>query len=1101
MGRKYMIDYYDAYKILEEGVKEKKNILSCNKEITDYVRIGSRERENCLLYDQIFKEFPNLNPNMLSEILIILDFSANKSIDGFMDIMKIKLNIKGKDIIFVDYLKSNSMSKESYLYFINEEYKERINKRISFDFDNTPGIALSKWYAYSGLCLSDCTILDSEDLKIGKDEICVIPDESKEEKINCITAISVSLLIDKMIDILDSINNQRERIIKDPKGYEDYDFEPLLIDEMIKMPKVANIYNEIMCYKKSKDFKNLSDLLREIIDFILEQKDNPLDVAQEAFDKKINNYNDIDYKSNTIKWERIYVENYLVKINFFDGEGLIDMDFANKINKYLNNNEISINDEDDYNENDDNESNDNQINSFQIRLPFIKGIVHSCDFKSFFKEKGITKIKGKFKFDSGVIKDYDVDKIKIILTESQFKAASFLKRKGLSVDHYFNILQQYDYQIGISGVEPKQKTKVRLNYQFLSTLPFENPSDIDYLTKENVERLNKMTSDESVFEALKLEDKLFSMHNDERFNPNPSGYYLYELAPNFYTKTQKFKRKRDEIYREEKKNLTIGRLQTDGVRKYLATDLLRILYKAGNLKLKFNDNIKDIDKYGFYAPNTNLNSECIVLRNPHYSRNEITILKNCNDMNKDGERSKYFGHLTGVVMVNPTSLTAERLGGADYDGDTVCILNDNQILYKVKSKIINGNKHIYPIVKIPSISQKPSLNIKSNNKLSDIHKRCINCLSNTFSSFTGQISNYAFMKTLDAYNSNDDNKMEEIAFYTVLGGLEIDSSKNGKKPNLDIMKSNKYNDDTFIQIKDVYRNRSRNYNVNTNMLYKKINEQADKSALYYNFYEISKDKMNDISNEELMEIKKSDNINLDAVAVIQAYKTLMYSYKRMKDAIGLRKNRSDKPIDKQKSREIILKELFKFIQINNYALDVNILISKFKGISIEQYLETNYHFLMNKEKRIEVLESLNCNLSRLELEMLSDFNNNGYKNLYYCIYYNKLDVIPVYKDYIPINYGSSLPNFSNLNLSNDDRKYVTSKIKMIIDDTVNQINKTNIIRNSMILGIVNNTLNKYTYNIKFEDVSRLIDVYRNDIVFSIFYDAAINYFKEGNYNE
>ena len=34
-------------------------------------------------------------------------------------------------------------------------------------------------------------------------------------------------------------------------------------------------------------------------------------------------------------------------------------------------------------------------------------------------------------------------------------------------------------------------------------------------------------------------------------------------------------------------------------------------------------------------------------------------------------REYYFGHLTDVLMVDNRVLAAERLGGADYDGDMV----------------------------------------------------------------------------------------------------------------------------------------------------------------------------------------------------------------------------------------------------------------------------------------------------------------------------------------------------------------------------------------------------------------------------------------------
>ena len=120
--------------------------------------------------------------------------------------------------------------------------------------------------------------------------------------------------------------------------------------------------------------------------------------------------------------------------------------------------------------------------------------------------------------------------------------------------------------------------------------------------------------------------------------------------------------------------MALGKLKINGTRKYLSSDLLALLYhmigrkKARSYNLKLNE---------FYCPNTTLNPRCIILRNPHYSRNEIVIMQNSYDKYK--ERNEFFGHLTGVFMVNPEAMIADRLGGADYDGDEVCILNDEGI--------------------------------------------------------------------------------------------------------------------------------------------------------------------------------------------------------------------------------------------------------------------------------------------------------------------------------------------------------------------------------------------------------------------------------------
>lgn len=257
LGERYCIknkiNYYSVERLYENGI-EKDGMLICNNIVSNYALIDTFDRENCHLFDQAKKALKNSVE--INELFIIVDFSGFGNIFKFSTFINgIQISINGKDIVFVDYLKSNSMNKKSCLYYVNKQYVELINEEIKYD--------------------------DEE-----------------------------------------------------------------------------------------------------------------------------------------------------------NGELEINNDF---------------------------------INSFQIRLPFLKGVIHSCDFKSFFKEHNITKIKGYYA--QGKTRYYDVDNLKLILTKSQFKASSFVKYMKFTIDDYFGLLEKYGYHLGISGVEPKVKNAVKLCYQFLSTLP------------------------------------------------------------------------------------------------------------------------------------------------------------------------------------------------------------------------------------------------------------------------------------------------------------------------------------------------------------------------------------------------------------------------------------------------------------------------------------------------------------------------------------------------------------------------------------------------------------------------------------------------------
>lgn len=114
-------------------------------------------------------------------------------------------------------------------------------------------------------------------------------------------------------------------------------------------------------------------------------------------------------------------------------------------------------------------------------------------------------------------------------------------------------------------------------------------------------------------------------------------------------------------------------------------------------------------------------------------------------------REYYFGHLTDVLMVDNQVLAAERLGGADYDGDMV-----KTIASPIVNQCVRKNYDTYgdkrtnmdniPLLMIPSIDSL----IRDAN---DWQAR-LETVKNTFSSRVGQISNATLNRSIIAYNEN-----------------------------------------------------------------------------------------------------------------------------------------------------------------------------------------------------------------------------------------------------------------------------------------------------------------------------------------------------------
>ena len=97
-----------------------------------------------------------------------------------------------------------------------------------------------------------------------------------------------------------------------------------------------------------------------------------------------------------------------LSINLFDGEGLITPDFSKFVSDCLKSKYNFVGDS----------------HSFQVRMPFIKGVLHEVDFNKFFVEENLfsseTPLKIKDVFDNL----RDLRKAKIILTKSMLKCSA-----------------------------------------------------------------------------------------------------------------------------------------------------------------------------------------------------------------------------------------------------------------------------------------------------------------------------------------------------------------------------------------------------------------------------------------------------------------------------------------------------------------------------------------------------------------------------------------------------------------------------------------------------------------------------------------------------
>ena len=241
---------------------------------------------------------------------------------------------------------------------------------------------------------------------------------------------------------------------------------------------------------------------------------------------------------------------------------------------------------------------------------------------------------------------------------------------------------------------------------------------------------------------------------------------------------------------------------SQGESRYLSCDLGRYLdylvslaYPGDGAK-KGND-FKPLSPGKFYAPGFRAGGKyCALFRTPHYSRNEHLIL--C-PLPKDAERARkrWFGHLCGVLMIPAEGFAAARLGGADFDGDHVSVVDDNTYVGALERALgLSGldaatrdrlGGSTLPFIQIPDAGGGSFYDWNAKATPGENRHRFAKEEFRFFRAASenrvGQFSNYAFTHGAVAYGVKPDRDKEQfVQKLAALCGMEIDAAKTGKKP-------------------------------------------------------------------------------------------------------------------------------------------------------------------------------------------------------------------------------------------------------------------------------------------------------------------------------
>ena len=265
------------------------------------------------------------------------------------------------------------------------------------------------------------------------------------------------------------------------------------------------------------------------------------------------------------KYDRIERKEDITVLGF-DGEGIISEQLARSIRKQFG----------------------GEHNSFQIRLPYIKGMLHSVDIQGFF-----AKSSAKYIIDKWGIQ-HKIGDVDIILTESMVKCLDWLNESNMSWADYWKAFERFDHALYVTGADKDDRSGyTELNYQFLNTLSLTadefRPGDLPmcYPADDHRSWLTKETERE--YYRLCCDDRYrLEFFTSKRYRRGSKERYMKELllknpkliAENYYA--DMLKKRADKVLR----NYALGKLIVAGSNRYLSGDLLDLM-----LCLKTKDSI------------------------------------------------------------------------------------------------------------------------------------------------------------------------------------------------------------------------------------------------------------------------------------------------------------------------------------------------------------------------------------------------------------------------------------------------------------------------------------------------------------------------------
>lgn len=304
-----------------------------------------------------------------------------------------------------------------------------------------------------------------------------------------------------------------------------------------------------------------------------------------------------------------------------------------------------------------------------LRNHFFKACAFKTRIKDFLKDNNAEDMIVKDVFGA----KHRLGDVKVITTES---ATKWLKFKDL-IDY-----KEWKKRINRDGsmwgiVKTDHESKLghvqQMSYQMINTLPCRYP-DISDLTKESVEYVNLLKSDDEVFLDYLEKNKTIVNHYEML-------KALYRHNPNI-SRTQWFTDERASIIRNFISRLRSGKIRVQGDNLTVCGNPYALLLYAIGEDWEYDPTLNYEDgAIQCYTKRFDDGEYLCAMRSPHNSSNNVAYFHNCHSE----EMEKYFCFSNNIIAVNCiNSDIQDRMNGEDFDSDFNFVSNNPVLVHCAK---------------------------------------------------------------------------------------------------------------------------------------------------------------------------------------------------------------------------------------------------------------------------------------------------------------------------------------------------------------------------------------------------------------------------------